>query len=41
MRFFAGIIVGIMISTIGFGTVAVYLDRGVAFVQSTTKDAVK
>lgn len=41
MRFLAGIVVGIVISTIGFSTLAQYLDRGVDFVQQTTKEAVK
>ena len=41
MRFFAGIIIGVVISTIGFDTIAVYLDHGVEFVQKTTQEAIK
>jgi hypothetical protein len=41
MQILIGIIIGIVISAIGFTGVATYLDKGVAAVQQATKEVTK
>ena len=41
IRFLAGVIVGIMITTIGFGGIARIADNGVQKVQDISREAAK
>jgi hypothetical protein len=38
MQFILGVLVGIIVSTVGFTTIASYADQGVRAVQQTVKD---
>lgn len=40
-NFLIGIVIGIIISTVGFGTLAFHMDRGVEFIEKTTKEVLK
>jgi len=41
MQLIIGVILGIIISAIGFGTVATVLDRGVQAIQEATREVAK
>ena len=41
INFIVGIVIGIVVATVGFGTLAYHLDRGVEFIEKTTKEAMK
>jgi hypothetical protein len=41
LKFLFGVVVGIVVATIGFTGIAAMADRGVAKVQEISKDAVK
>ena len=39
LKFIAGVIVGIVVSQVGFSGMATYLDKGVAYVKEASKQA--
>jgi len=41
INFLVGIVVGIILSSVGFSTLAFHLDKGVEFIEKTTKEAIK
>jgi hypothetical protein len=41
MQFIVGVIVGIVVSTVGFGTLAHYADSGVSKLQETVKEVAR
>ena len=41
INFIVGIVIGIVVATVGFGTLAYHLERGVEFIEKTTEEDMK